>query len=299
MLDLTDLRDRAGDQVATLSGGNRQRVNIAIGLLAEPDVLLLDEPSAALDPRQRERLWEFILALAGEGTTVLYSTHNVQEAERYADQLLVLADGERLFDGLAARARAGGRARRGARLRGGLRGVPAPARPLTRALAAAQGPADPAALAAAGRAARALPDRDRRADRLRALARARQAARSRSTTALPRASRRRSSSAATASTSRRRASALFDAIDPVRVNSQRGGDPEGQGRRRARRADHPDGPRARSIQSRLEPGTVEVYYNAEDPAKRQFVENTIKAQVQTPTRALTKRVAKEALQLLA
>ena len=99
MLDLTDLRERADDQVGTLSGGNRQRVNIAIGLLAEPDVLLLDEPSAALDPRQRERLWEFILRLAGEGTTVIYATHNVQEADRYADQLIVLADGERLFDG--------------------------------------------------------------------------------------------------------------------------------------------------------------------------------------------------------
>ena len=99
MLELTGLRDRADDQVATLSGGNRQRVNIAIGLLAEPEVLLLDEPSAALDPRQRERLWEFILRLAGEGTTVVYATHNVQEAERYADQLVVLADGELLFAG--------------------------------------------------------------------------------------------------------------------------------------------------------------------------------------------------------
>jgi ABC-2 type transport system ATP-binding protein len=99
MLDLTDLRERARDQVSTLSGGNRQRVNIAIGLLAEPDVLLLDEPSAALDPRQRARLWEFILRLAGEGTTVIYATHNVQEADRYATQLIVLADGERLFDG--------------------------------------------------------------------------------------------------------------------------------------------------------------------------------------------------------
>ncbi|MBA2630291.1 MAG: ATP-binding cassette domain-containing protein [Thermoleophilaceae bacterium] len=55
MLDLTDLRDRAHDQVGTLSGGNRQRVNIAIGLLSRPEVLLLDEPSASLDPRQRER----------------------------------------------------------------------------------------------------------------------------------------------------------------------------------------------------------------------------------------------------
>ena len=99
MLELTDLRERAGDQVATLSGGNRQRVNIAIGLLAEPEVLLLDEPSAALDPRQRERLWEFIQRLAGEGTTVIFATHNIQEADRHAGQLVLLADGERLFDG--------------------------------------------------------------------------------------------------------------------------------------------------------------------------------------------------------
>jgi len=99
MLDLTGLRDRAADQVAKLSGGNRQRVNIAVGLLGEPEVLLLDEPSASLDPRQRARLWEFILALAGEGTTVLYSTHDVQEAERHANQVVVLADGELLFAG--------------------------------------------------------------------------------------------------------------------------------------------------------------------------------------------------------
>ena len=99
MLELSDLRDRADDQVSTLSGGNRQRVNIAIGLLARPPVLLLDEPTTALDPRQRERLWEFILRLAAEGTTVVYATHNVQEADRYAQQLILLADGERLFDG--------------------------------------------------------------------------------------------------------------------------------------------------------------------------------------------------------
>ena len=99
MLDLTGLRDRADDQVTELSGGNRQRVNIALGLLAEPDVLLLDEPSAALDPRQRERLWEFILRLAEGGATVLFATHNVQEAERYGQRVVVLADGERLFAG--------------------------------------------------------------------------------------------------------------------------------------------------------------------------------------------------------
>jgi ABC-2 type transport system ATP-binding protein len=101
MLEQTGLRERAGDLVATLSGGNRQRVNIAIGLLARPEVLLLDEPSAALDPRQRERLWRFIAALAAQGTTVVFSTHNISEAERNAYRVLVLADGELLFEGSA------------------------------------------------------------------------------------------------------------------------------------------------------------------------------------------------------
>ena len=99
MLDQAGLRDRAGDETATLSGGNRQRVNIAIGLLPDPPVLLLDEPSSSLDPRQREVLWEFISALAGRGTMVLFTTHNVAEAERFADRVLVLADGELLFEG--------------------------------------------------------------------------------------------------------------------------------------------------------------------------------------------------------
>jgi ABC-2 type transport system ATP-binding protein len=99
MLEQTGLRDRARDELGTLSGGNRQRVNIAIGLLADPPVLLLDEPSSALDPRQRERLWEFILGLARGGTTVVFSTHDVGEAERHADRVLVLADGELLFAG--------------------------------------------------------------------------------------------------------------------------------------------------------------------------------------------------------
>jgi ABC-2 type transport system ATP-binding protein len=99
MLHQTGLEERADDQVATLSGGNRQRVNIAIGLLAQPDALLLDEPSAALDPRQRERLWGFIGGLAKGGTTVLFSTHNVAEAERHAERVLVLADGELIFEG--------------------------------------------------------------------------------------------------------------------------------------------------------------------------------------------------------
>jgi len=99
MLAETGLTERAEEEVGRLSGGNQQRVNIAIGLLSEPDVLLLDEPSASLDPRQRERLWEFIARLTERGTTVVFSTHNVMEAERYGDRVLVLADGELLFTG--------------------------------------------------------------------------------------------------------------------------------------------------------------------------------------------------------
>ncbi|HXS45869.1 MAG TPA: ABC transporter ATP-binding protein [Solirubrobacterales bacterium] len=105
MLELTGLRERRGDLVARLSGGNQQRINIAIGLLARPVALLLDEPSVGLDPRQRARLWEFVSALAGGGTTVIFSTHDIQEAERYGKRLLVLADGEGLFDGSPAELR--------------------------------------------------------------------------------------------------------------------------------------------------------------------------------------------------
>ena len=99
MLRQSGLEQRAEEPVERLSFGNRQRVNIAIGLLSAPAVLLLDEPSSALDPRQRERLWEFIGGLAAAGTTVVYATHIVSEAEHYADRVLVLADGERLFWG--------------------------------------------------------------------------------------------------------------------------------------------------------------------------------------------------------
>jgi ABC-2 type transport system ATP-binding protein len=103
MLEQTRLGDRRDDQVGTLSGGNQQRVNIAVGLLSSPSVLLLDEPSTGLDPRQRERLWVFVLDLVAEGTTVIYTTHNLLEAERYGGRVLVLADGERLFDGSSDR----------------------------------------------------------------------------------------------------------------------------------------------------------------------------------------------------
>jgi len=102
MLEQTGLADRHRDQVGKLSGGNQQRVNIAIGLLSEPTVLLLDEPSSSLDPRQRARLWEFIGELAQLGTSVLYSTHDVHEAQQHADRVLALEEGRLVFAGSPA-----------------------------------------------------------------------------------------------------------------------------------------------------------------------------------------------------
>ncbi|MDP2711944.1 MAG: ABC transporter ATP-binding protein [Solirubrobacteraceae bacterium] len=110
MLDQTGLAERAGDELGKLSGGNRQRVNIAVGLLADPPVLLLDEPSGALDPRQRERLWGFITALTERGTAVIFCTHDIAEAERHGQRILVLADGELLFNGTAAELKAASQA---------------------------------------------------------------------------------------------------------------------------------------------------------------------------------------------
>jgi ABC-2 type transport system ATP-binding protein len=99
MLEQTGLRARAKDPVERLSGGNRQRVNVALGLISDPRVLLLDEPSSALDPPQRARLWESVAALAERGTSVLFSTHHLGEVRRYATRAIVLADGALLFDG--------------------------------------------------------------------------------------------------------------------------------------------------------------------------------------------------------
>jgi ABC-2 type transport system ATP-binding protein len=99
MLEQTGLAERRSDQVSSLSGGNQQRINIAIGLLGDPAVLLLDEPSSGLDPSQRIRLWEFVAGLSAGGTAVIYSTHQIEEASHYGDRLVVLADGEAIFDG--------------------------------------------------------------------------------------------------------------------------------------------------------------------------------------------------------
>jgi ABC-2 type transport system ATP-binding protein len=75
-----------------LSVGNRQRLNVALSLLGEPRVLLLDEPTAALDPGQRRRVWEVVSALRAEGGAVCFATQNLEEME-HADRVLVLLDG--------------------------------------------------------------------------------------------------------------------------------------------------------------------------------------------------------------
>lgn len=99
MLEQTGLGARADERVERLSGGNRQRVNVALGLIGDPPALALDEPTSALDPGQRERVWEFVGELARSGTVVLFSTHHLGEVHRYATRAIVLADGELLFDG--------------------------------------------------------------------------------------------------------------------------------------------------------------------------------------------------------
>jgi ABC-2 type transport system ATP-binding protein len=84
---------------ANLSVGIRQRLNLAISLLGSPEVLLLDEPTAALDPEQRRRLWARVAALRAVGGAVVFATQNVEEVERVADRVAALRDGRLVFTG--------------------------------------------------------------------------------------------------------------------------------------------------------------------------------------------------------
>ena len=85
-----------------LSVGNRQRLNVALSLLGEPRVLLLDEPTASLDPGQRRRVWDVVNALHGEGGAVCFATQYVEEVTDHADRVVVLQDGRVVFAGEAS-----------------------------------------------------------------------------------------------------------------------------------------------------------------------------------------------------
>jgi lipooligosaccharide transport system ATP-binding protein len=93
-LDLARLRERRRDAVEKLSGGMRRRLLLARGLVHEPRLVLLDEPTVGLDPQIRTELWTLIGALKERGTTILMSTHYIEEAERLADEVAVMHKGK-------------------------------------------------------------------------------------------------------------------------------------------------------------------------------------------------------------
>jgi len=101
-LDLARLRDRRRDAVDKLSGGMRRRLLLARGLVHEPRLILLDEPTVGLDPQIRTELWSLIGALRSRGVTILMSTHYIEEAERLADEVAVMHHGRIIARGRPA-----------------------------------------------------------------------------------------------------------------------------------------------------------------------------------------------------
>ncbi|MEO3803235.1 ABC transporter ATP-binding protein [Nonomuraea sp. B1E8] len=93
-LELAGLEGRSGTRVRQLSGGEKRRLDLALALLGRPDVLFLDEPTTGMDPEARSRTWEVVRDLAGQGTTVLLTTHYLEEAQRLASALAVMDQGE-------------------------------------------------------------------------------------------------------------------------------------------------------------------------------------------------------------
>src|SRR5215218_3592419 len=98
-LGLADLEQVAGRQVERLSGGQRQRVRLALALAGNPELLILDEPTAALDVDARRSFWDRVRGYVAEGRAVLFATHRLEEADAVADRVVVIADGRLLADG--------------------------------------------------------------------------------------------------------------------------------------------------------------------------------------------------------
>jgi len=101
----------AGQRTTKLSGGQAQRVRFAAALVGDPDLLVLDEPTAGIDVEGRREFWQAMRAVAGRGKTVLFATHYLEEADAYADRIVLIAQGRVIADGPATeiKARAGAR----------------------------------------------------------------------------------------------------------------------------------------------------------------------------------------------
>jgi len=98
-LEMANLVDRRGSRVDKLSGGMRRRLLIARALVHRPRLVLLDEPTVGLDPQVRQELWALIDALRADGTTILMSTHYIEEAQRLADTVLIMSHGRAVASG--------------------------------------------------------------------------------------------------------------------------------------------------------------------------------------------------------
>ncbi|PNI09738.1 export ABC transporter ATP-binding protein [Arthrobacter sp. AFG7.2] len=94
VLELIGLADRAGEQTKKFSGGMKRRLNIGIGLLHRPTLLILDEPTVGVDPQSRNSILESVEGLATEGMAVLYTTHYMEEAERLCDRIAIIDEGK-------------------------------------------------------------------------------------------------------------------------------------------------------------------------------------------------------------
>ena len=97
-LELVGLADRVRDRVKTFSGGMKRRLNLAAGLLHDPDILLLDEPTVGVDPQSRNAIFDNLELLKSRGKALLYTTHYMEEAERLADRIVVIDHGRVIAD---------------------------------------------------------------------------------------------------------------------------------------------------------------------------------------------------------